>query len=308
MPTNFERGRAELEVAMVFNASTLTGAYATNPMKLLTPRSRGLSVWTYTSSFGGGMVAGDQTRFDLRIRAGARCCVGTQSATKIYRNPARHPCGHATHAVVEEGAFLAFMPSPVQPFAGSSYSQRQTFLLAAGAGLALVDCFTAGRAACGERWAFDHFSSRNEVFAASETAPPDPDRPGSISGNGRPAATQPARPADPPDADRVFLDSVRLDAGESSLRSLHATGRINCFALLLLLGLPTRKPAADLLEAVGRQPVERRASLVVSASPVGDGAVLRVAGEEVEAVEAEVRRHLGFLGDLLGDLPWSRRW
>ena len=98
---------------MVFNASTLTESYATNPMKLLTPRSRGLSVWTYTSSFGGGLVAGDQTRFDLRIRRAARCFVGTQSATKIYRNPARQPCGHVTRAVLEEESFLAFMPAPL---------------------------------------------------------------------------------------------------------------------------------------------------------------------------------------------------
>jgi hypothetical protein len=86
------------------------------------------------------------------------------------------------------------------------------------------------------------------------------------------------------------------------------TGRINCFAMLLLLGVPLREPARELLKTVGRRPVERRAPLLVSASPVGDGAVLRVGGEQVEAVEAEVRRYLGFLEGLLGDLPWSRRW
>ena len=45
-----ERGRAALEVEQVFNLSTVTGAYATSPLKLLTPRSRGKSVCVYASN------------------------------------------------------------------------------------------------------------------------------------------------------------------------------------------------------------------------------------------------------------------
>ena len=58
------KGRAWLEVERVFGESTVTSAFATSPMKLLTPRSRGLSAWACTSSFGGGLVAGDQTQLD----------------------------------------------------------------------------------------------------------------------------------------------------------------------------------------------------------------------------------------------------
>ncbi len=351
-PSN--RGRAELEVALVFNASALTGAYATEPMKLLTPRSRGPSVWTLTSCFGGGLVAGDETRLDLRIRKGARCFVGTQSATKIYRNPASCPCGHVTSAVLEADSFLAFMPAPVQPFADSSYSQHQTFMLAPGAALVLVDWFTAGRTACGERWAFSHFSSRNEVFAGPESplaaapaaargagnghspagVPADPHRfsgerpsPGAATsvcssesdilprrsasrvaapGDGR--TPPPSKCQEPGLGQPVFLDSVRLDAADESLLSPHRTGRFNCFATLYLVGSGLHDAVAQLLSATASRKVERRGSLLVSASPVGrDGAVLRVAGEQVEQVEAELHQHLGFLSTWLGDLPWSRR-
>jgi len=330
-PTDPDRGRAELEVTLVCNASTVTGAYAANPMKLLAPRSRGLSVWTYTSSFGGGLVAGDQTRLDLRIGKGARCFVGTQSATKIYRNPDCRPCSHVTRAVLEAGAFLAFMPAPVQPFADSRYSQRQTFHLAPGAGLVLVDWFTAGRAACGERWAFAHFSSCNEVFAATDRADSricrsrreealirtrinnEPPRVGSSSSGAilnQPCATESSRPAtrEPASEDLIFLDSVRLEAAEDSLLRPHRTGRFNCFAMLFLLGAPLREAVALMLAAVAGRPVERRPFLLVSASPVGNGAVLRVGAEQVETVEAELREHLGFLSGWLGGLPWTRRW
>ena len=39
-----------------------------------------------------------------------------------------------------------------------------------------------------------------------------------------------------------------------------------------------------------------------------DGALLRSAGEHVEAVGREIHRHLGFLSGLLGDDPLARKW
>jgi urease accessory protein len=152
MQLNFqEKGRAILQVDSVFKESTVTGAYATSPMKLLTPRPRGRCVCGYVSNFGGGLVAGDQTRLELRVGNQARCFLGTQASTKVYRNPHSLPCSHVTYATIGADALLVFAPAPVQPFAQSSYQQRQEFRLAPGAGLALLDWFTSGRTACGER-------------------------------------------------------------------------------------------------------------------------------------------------------------
>jgi hypothetical protein len=50
-PTLRQAGLASLEVRMVSGESAVTSSYATSPMKLLAPRSRGRSVWAYTSSF-----------------------------------------------------------------------------------------------------------------------------------------------------------------------------------------------------------------------------------------------------------------
>src|SRR5471030_1412669 len=145
------RGHAHLTVAKVSGQSTVTSTESASPIKILIPKSRGNSVWACATSFGGGLVAGDQTRIDLAIGAEARCFLGTQASTKIYRNPSRLPCSHKTHARLESNSLLVFAPDPVQAFADSAYSQRQEFQLAAGAGLVLVDWFTSGRAARGER-------------------------------------------------------------------------------------------------------------------------------------------------------------
>lgn len=260
---------------MVSGESAVTSAFATSPMKLLTPRSRGRSAWVYTSSFGGGLVAGDQTQLDLTVGAGARCFVGTQASTKVYRNPAALPCGHVTRATIGENALLVFAPDAVQAFAEASYSQGQEFHLAAGAGLVLLEWFSAGRVARGERWAFTHFQSRNDVFLSGE---------------------------------RVFVDSIRLDSEDGSLLSQHRTGRFNCLATFLLIGEPLKEVAADLLQEISARPVERNAPLVCSASSIRDGALLRVAGESVELVGDELHRHLRSLTTLLGDDPWARKW
>jgi urease accessory protein len=270
-----EKCCAALEVESVFGQSTVTSAFASTPLKLLTPRSRGQSVWACTSSFGGGFVAGDETRLNLRIGKNARCFLGTQSSTKIYRNPRRRACGHVTNAAVEENALLVFAPDPVQPFANSSYVQQQAFHLSPGAGLVLVDWFTSGRAACGERWAFNRFQSRNDVFLSGE---------------------------------RIFLDSILLDSADEPITSPHRTGRFNCFALMLLVGEPLQPAAANLLETISANPVKRSAPLVASAGPVRNGAILRVAGESVEQVGHELHHHFKFVSMLLGDDPWARKW
>lgn len=268
-------GSALLSVDLVFNQSTVTEAYATNPMKLLTPRARGQSIWAYTSSFGGGLVAGDQTHVEIKLGPETRCFLGTQASTKIYRNPSDLPCGHHTHARIEGGSTLVFAPDPVQAFAEASYTQEQEFDLAPDASLALLDWMSSGRAARGERWMFDHFSSRNVIHVAGET---------------------------------VFLDALKLDSEDGDLSAPHRTGRFNCLGMLLLIGPALRAAAERLLAVVGARPVDKQAELVISASPVRDGAVLRFAGESVEAVGRELHHHLAPVAELLGDDPWARKW
>jgi urease accessory protein len=281
-----ERGRAALEIEQVFNESTLTHSFATNPMKLLTPRSRGRCVCSYVSNFGGGLLAGDQTRLEMRVGQNARCFVGTQASTKVYRNPQLLPCSHVTTAHVESNALLVYAPGPVQPFAESSYEQRQEFHIDPNAGLALLDWFTSGRPACGERWLFSKFSSRNEVWRHIQSRDNE------------------SAPKEEP----VFLDACSLDTADGPPGSPHRTGRFNCFATLALIGAPLKAAAERVLQEIRALGVKRRSSLLVSASPLKDGAVLRVAGEEVGEVDQCLRHHLRPVAEVLGEDPWSRRW
>ena len=269
------RGTGRISVALVAGQSALLSALANSPLTILVPRPRGPSVWAYLSSFGGGLVAGDETRLDLAVGSGASCFLSTQSSTKVYRNRAGLPCGQELAAQLAPGSLLILAPDPVQAFAGAAYRQRQQFQMAATSGLVVVDWLSAGRAACGERWIFEHYASRTEVFLEDR---------------------------------RVFLDSLCLDPRDGPAEVASRMGRFNCLALVLVLGDPLREAANRVLQEIAARPVTRRAPLVLAASAHPHGVVLRLAGESIETVGREIQRCLAFVPALLQDDPWFRKW
>lgn len=274
-PSRSAPGGAQLVVERVAGASAVVSSFASAPMKLLAPKARGRSVWAYTSSFGGGLVAGDQTRLHVRLGEGSVCHVGTQASTKVYRNPKGLPCGHETLAEVGAGATLVFCAEPVQAFAGSRYRQRQRFELAEDSSLVLLDWFTSGRPARGERWGWEHFESRNEVAVAGV---------------------------------RVFADAALLRPAEGPLGAAHRLGRHNCVAMLACAG-PAAEPVARLImERFSSAPPRPGAELAASVGARRGVTVARLAAPGVEAAWRELRELLRPLVELLGDDPWARKW
>ncbi|MBL9126886.1 MAG: urease accessory protein UreD [Verrucomicrobiales bacterium] len=269
-----DAGAAFLTVERVAGASAVTSARCHQPAKLLLPVPRGPSVWACTSSFGGGFVAGDRTRLEIVLAPDTRCYIGSQASSKVYRTPPDRPCSHTTRARVGRGALLVFAPDPVQPFAGASYSQDQEFELAPSASLVFLDTLHAGRSARGERWAFRCYHARNSILV---------------------------------DAVPVFLDALCLDPADGPLTAHHRMGRFDALASLVLVGPAVAPAAAQVLADVASRPVARRADLCVAASPLADGALVRVAGVRTQDVGDELRRLMRFLNDLLPEQPWDRK-
>lgn len=273
-------GSGRLEVREVEGLSAVVSCRAASPLQLLAPRARGPAVWVLAASHGGGLVTGDEIALSVALGPGATGYVGTQAETKVYRAGARRGAAageqgtrQRLHATVGAGGLLALLPDPVSPFAGASHEQLQRFDLAPGASLALLDAVTAGRAARGERWSFHRYLSRNELRVGAAT---------------------------------VLADAVRLADGEGPPLPSRLAG-LELLATIVLVGPRVAAGAADLLRRVAELPADGAAPVLQTASPLADGALLRIGARSVEAGMAAVRDHLSFLAGPLDGDPLLRR-
>jgi urease accessory protein len=264
-------GRGDIVVRAPRDASVVTRTFASSPLRLLNPSNHGRAAWIYTSTFGGGLVDGDDIRIAIDVGPGAAAYLSTQSATKVYRSPG----GTASdvHATIDRGGLLVVAPDPIVPFTGARFRQTQRYDLADDAGLVFVDVLTCGRRASGERWGFAAFESRLEVR---------------IDGCLR------------------ILDVLSLREADGDLA--RRCGRFDVIATAVVAGASLSADVTRLTTAAAT-PVAPRADVVAAVSPIGDAACLvRLAGTTTEMVWRTLRRLLDFVPMRLGDDPWRRKW
>ena len=269
-------GDAGLSVKMVAGQSAVTEVWCANPLKACSsPCPRGSAVSAcFSSSFGGGMVAGDQTSLNVargRWRPlfshdpGIDQSLSPQSIAKTVQP---RTCPHIWRSIHS----WLLRQSEVQSFADSIYLiNRRGFFLHAGAESGPAGLvFVPGARLAENDGAFNRLQSRNEIFV---------------------------------DGDQRLLDSLLLDRAHGPIDGEHRLGRFNCVGMIVIFGQRLRDDARALLEGIRSQPVERHSRLIFSASPIRDGAVLRVAGEFHEEVARHVYQSLGFVSRLLQDDP-----
>jgi urease accessory protein len=275
-PTSLRQpGRGWIEVSRVRGRSVPTRVRSESPLRLLTPGGcGGNAAWIYSSTFGGGLVGGDHIELDLRIQPAAQCLLATQASTKVYRSTSKSPTRQTLNVAVGKDSTCVILPDPLTCFAGAVFEQQLRVALAENGSLVLLDGLTSGRRARGERWAFDRYLSRIDV-----------------STNGKP----------------IFRDALLLDSADGPIDGEHRMGRCDCHALILLLGPACKDACEEVLTWAASQPIERGRTLVFSASPLSNGAVIRVAGATTESVDLWIRQRLRFLPEMLGGDPWRRK-
>jgi urease accessory protein len=267
-----DAGSGLLNFSRCGSQTVLTRSFAKSPLKLFATQARPCACWVYSSTLGGGLVGGDEVRLRVDVEADARALLATQASTKVYRSLRR--TSHDLTASVASGALLAVVPDPVVCFAGADFVQRQHFELSRDANLVMVDWFSSGRHASGERWAFKRYETRIHVNREGEP---------------------------------IVFDGVVLEHDLDSVAERMA--RSDVFVTAVVTG-PLVSADADALRAcVAETAFVRRSSLVMSAARLRDGGtLLRMAGADVEEAGRVLRKQLAFLPALLGDDPWSRKW
>ncbi|GAB3576698.1 urease accessory protein UreD [Hymenobacter daeguensis] len=155
-----------LTVADVRGRSRLVTCQNIQPLKLLQPASHSRAAHVVLSSYGGGMVAGDVIRLQVKVRAGARLVLSTQASTRIFRSIDGAVAEQHTAGELEDNALAVIFPDPVVLQAESRYRQVQEWHLQPSALLLLVDWFHSGRMDQGERFAFTSLHSELRVRVA----------------------------------------------------------------------------------------------------------------------------------------------
>jgi urease accessory protein len=270
-------GYGSLRIAARGPRSVVERAYATSPLRILTPANHGHAAWVYLSSFGGGLVDGDRQLLDVDVCRGAAAFVSTQASTKVYRSP--NGTAARVAARVADDGLLILAPDPVVCFAESRFDQHQEFEVAGDGALVVVDWVSSGRRESGERWAFARYTSR--LVARLDGA-------------------------------LLVHDSVALRRDEGPLAA--RLGRFDVLATVLIVGRKFAVQATALAGEIATLPVKTGAQQLAAATVLDRphtgiaGCLLRVAGRSVEDVGGTVRRWLQFVPPLLRDDPWARKW
>jgi urease accessory protein len=265
-------GTGRLEFAWTRSRTVLRRSFATSPLKILSPRRNQPAAWAYLASYGGGLVGGDAIHVTLEVQPRARAVVTTQSSTKIYRSSL--PATQRVMGHVGDEGLLVVAPDPTVCFAGSTFRQMHHYHVNGGGSLVVLDWMTCGRQAMGERWAFDSYTSRLELWRGDR---------------------------------RALYDGLVLGPAEGGVAQ--RMGRFNVWGTLVMVGPLVLEAATDIVARTRNLPVERHSDVIISASPLTpDGVLLRLAGESVERIRSVLRTHMGFLRPHLGDEVWGRKW
>jgi urease accessory protein len=267
-------GSGRIEWAQVAGRTAVVRARAASPLKILAPHTGNSASWVFTSTYGGGLVAGDRIGIRAAAGRGTTCFLGTQASTKVYRASATVGARQALGLTIADDALCVVAPDPVTCFAGAVFEQRQQIDVAPGGSLVWLDWLTSGRRARGERWAFARYESRTDVYFGGR---------------------------------HVLRNALLLDPADGPLGAPFRMGRLECLATVLILGDRLRGRATEVLSDITAQPPGPAGAVWFSASPLAGGALVRVAGIDTEAVGRWMRHHLTFVPHLLGADPWARK-
>jgi urease accessory protein len=165
-----QSGWLELELDCIKGVTRARRGLAQPPLQLShvrydEPQRPGTAVFTLLHL--GGVLAGDRVAMNVALDAGASAQICMAAATQVYRMPS----GDAQHTLdlrLGPGSSLAWLAQPLILFGGARFSQRTRVALAPGARLDLIDVLVPGRLARGERYQFEQYAARLEVYDSAE--------------------------------------------------------------------------------------------------------------------------------------------
>jgi len=127
-------------------------------MKLFHPRTEDWC-YTLTSTYGGGLVSGDNLRLEVTCHRGSKLILGASGYTQVFKGRS----SQHNRFRLEGDSFAVQFGQPVVPHADSSFAQKSQWLLDGESSMISFDWLMSGRVARGERFCFEELSSELEI-------------------------------------------------------------------------------------------------------------------------------------------------
>jgi urease accessory protein len=152
-----------LETAWIAGRSRVRRSRAVPPVRFVQPRTGNDAALVFTSALGGGLLEGDDHRYDLECRENSTLMFAPQANTRVFPCPGGHMTRQAVRGTVYANGLAVCGGDPVVPYAGSRFSQTQNWVLHPGGRLVLLDWMVAGRLDRGEDFAFSSYESETRI-------------------------------------------------------------------------------------------------------------------------------------------------
>jgi urease accessory protein len=146
------------------NKTFISSQLANSPLKIWRPfdLSNG-RVLAQIVNVSPGIMAGDDYRLELKVKAGAKVVLVNQAATKLHAMP-EDSCGKQTVLIrVEDDAELEYYPGLTIPFPRADYVQQVEINLSDAAKFAMLERYAVGRVERREVHQYHRVSSRVRV-------------------------------------------------------------------------------------------------------------------------------------------------
>lgn len=233
------QGRALIRAKARDGLSVLSDLKTSGCLKTLFPRGERDRLTGVFLNTAGGITGGDSLHFHATARDGARLCLTTQAAERIYRAQPGE-IGHVeNHLTVETGARLDWLPQETILFDHGALDRTLSVDMAADACFLAVESLILGRSAMGETLTQTHLTDRIRIRRGGHLVFADTLR---LTTQTLPRLTAPAMLGDNRALASVLFVAPNADAHLSALRDLMpATGGVSLirpgvlFARLLVI-------------------------------------------------------------------------
>ena len=160
--------RSRIEVNCLNGISRLSASRSINPLKILNPRNLSECCQVYLSSYGGGLVTGDEIALEIECKANAKLYLGTQAETKIYKSIDGKLSRQSILGVLHQHSVAVICPDALIPYKGSQFIQKQNWNIDSTATLVLIDWLHSGRSSLGENFDYRLLNSEVEIIMGNE--------------------------------------------------------------------------------------------------------------------------------------------